>query len=416
MPRFSTIQKRMIMKRMKNLSPEQRKMMMSIANKKGKGLQLSGQRRRPKQRGSGLIPKKFLKFVKQFPKEAKIIIKSAKNLVGGRQAGSGFKSALGILGLVGATAVATGLGLREYLIRNPAQIAKLGVQAAKFAISGSGIRLAGRGKGVLNPSGSGIRLAGRGIIPKKILSFIKKFPVHARNIIKVVKKQIKKRVQIGSGLKLSQVLGGLTAISAAAVIGGVGLVKYLQNNPGQITRLVASAAGPSGGGLELAGFQGEGLGLAGRGIPKKALAFIKRFPTQAKNIFRHIRAGDHKKIIKIIGSLAVISTAALIGGVALNKYLSGPGIIDKIPAESLSLLPIKKFTPVVADIIKKNISPDPGVIAKLIPAQKISFPLRFGPKGSGISGQRGSGAGLQHHGLCLMRCHNQICRKNIMVL
>lgn len=269
MPRFSALQKIMIMKRMKNLSKQERKMMMSIISKKGNGLQLAGQRIRPRQRGSGKIPKRFLRFIKRFPKQAQVIIKSAMKK--GSQKGTGFTKAIGVLGLIGATSLATGLALKEYLIRNPSQIAKLGVQAAKFAVSGSGIRLAGQQRGgrhreggVLNPVGSGRRG-----LPKKILSFIRHYPKEARIIFQETKKIIKSG-QKGSG-RLSKALGALGAISGVAALGGLALAKYLISHPREIIAAgMLVAPGPVnpdvlGGGLALAGFRGSGMN-GGRGV------------------------------------------------------------------------------------------------------------------------------------------------------
>lgn len=153
MPRFSTIQKRMIMRRMKNLSKEQRKMMMSIIKKKGSGLQLAGQRRRPKQRG-GRRGRRRKRRVRQR-------VRKRVRQRGGRH--------------------------REGGVLNP----------SGSGIHGSGIRLAGKG----------LFLAGRGI-PKKALSFIKRFPKQAKKIFQHIKK--------GDSKKVNKIIGGLVGIAAIA--------------------------------------------------------------------------------------------------------------------------------------------------------------------------------------------------------
>lgn len=112
----------------------------------GLGLIASDRKKKKKKKGGILagslqsggrlvkLPIKARNFVKDHPKSAEQILKGFKMGHTTPKGGSFISKALGAVALVSLSAGTGALIFREYLVNNPTQIAKLGIEAGKLAL------------------------------------------------------------------------------------------------------------------------------------------------------------------------------------------------------------------------------------------------------------------------------------------
>jgi len=268
--------------------------------KKGKLLLAALEEARKQQEGQGVFSA-IGKASKKLYKKAKHVrdkaFKVAKNWANGKY---GFKpshlmTALSVA--VGVAGAASALIPGVDLISVPAASgAALGLKSVSYGLASTG-------------RGSSPSLAGGAVLPKKHLSWIKRYPQKAKKVLDHL------RQQSGSGILKKVAVG----------VGGLALYGFLKENPHLIDQLANAIK------THLVG------GMIQKKPPQKILKYLSKYPQEAKRIAeiseenKQIGSGKASSFLAAVG---LTGTAAAAGAYGMYQYLlANPVVASKIAAK-----------------------------------------------------------------------------------